>query len=154
MGLAHEGGRNLLYINGDVITIAKETVAAIIVRGEREKIEILLTRRNIEPFKGWWCLPGGHVDPGEEPVAAAVREVKEEVGLAFTPVFFGCFDEDIPSLNHKAHVSVFSGTASGEAEIDPGEVQAAQWFSPAEALALNLAFIHREVLEAFFKGGA
>ena len=31
--------------------------------------------------KGLWLPPGGHVEPNESPVAAAVREVREETGL-------------------------------------------------------------------------
>lgn len=30
--------------------------------------------------EGLWALPKGHVDPGEEPEAAALREVAEETG--------------------------------------------------------------------------
>ena len=30
----------------------------------------------------WWCLPGGAVEPGKEPVAAALRELEEECCLA------------------------------------------------------------------------
>ena len=29
-----------------------------------------------------WCLPGGGIDPGEEPLRAAQREFYEEVGIA------------------------------------------------------------------------
>ncbi|NIZ91983.1 NUDIX hydrolase [Kineococcus rubinsiae] len=44
--------------------------------------EILLTRLStVTPSPGRWTLPGGGVDHGEHPVAAAVREVHEETGM-------------------------------------------------------------------------
>ena len=30
---------------------------------------------------GVWSLPGGHIEPGERAMAAALREVKEETGI-------------------------------------------------------------------------
>ena len=33
----------------------------------------------VDPHR--WCLPGGHVDPGEEPLESAHRELLEETGL-------------------------------------------------------------------------
>lgn len=32
-------------------------------------------------FPGWWAVPGGHIDEGENPLAAAIRETEEETGI-------------------------------------------------------------------------
>ena len=41
----------------------------------------MLVRRAIEPGIGLWVFPGGYVDRGETPQAAAIREAREECGL-------------------------------------------------------------------------
>lgn len=43
--------------------------------------KVLLVHHNAT---GKWCFPGGHVDAGETPAEAAVREVREETGLVAT----------------------------------------------------------------------
>ena len=43
--------------------------------------KLLLVRRAIEPFRGYWDIPGGFLAPGEHPTAGAAREVLEETGL-------------------------------------------------------------------------
>jgi bifunctional NMN adenylyltransferase/nudix hydrolase len=42
---------------------------------------VLLVERLTQPGKGLWALPGGHIDPGETALDAAIRELYEEAGL-------------------------------------------------------------------------
>ncbi len=38
-------------------------------------------KREKKPFVGFYLPPGGHIEEGEHPIKAAIREVKEETGL-------------------------------------------------------------------------
>lgn len=55
----------------------KVAVAVIVPRGPG----IVLGRRAIDPGLGAWSFPSGYVDRGEVVEEAAVREVREEIGL-------------------------------------------------------------------------
>jgi 8-oxo-dGTP diphosphatase len=125
------------------------TAAAIVTRTDEDGVKVLLTRRNINPFRGQWCLPGGHIDPYERVEDAVVREVEEETGLAFDAHFFGYFDEIIPARRIHAVVMVFCGPATGELRASEAEVSEMRWFPLAEAVTLPLAFTHNEVLGTY-----
>jgi 8-oxo-dGTP diphosphatase len=58
-------------------------VAAAIVRlGRDGEVELFGARRNTpESLAGQWELPGGKVEPGEDPEAALHRELVEELGI-------------------------------------------------------------------------
>lgn len=42
---------------------------------------VLIAERGKGAMSGVWSLPGGHIEPGERAMAAALREVKEETGI-------------------------------------------------------------------------
>lgn len=54
------------------------SVVGVIVDNEER---VLLTRRNVPPFKDLWVMPGGKIDLGEPILVALRREVTEEVGI-------------------------------------------------------------------------
>ena len=54
------------------------SVAVVITDSEGR---VLLTKRNIEPGIGLWCLPGGFIEVGETAEETVIRETYEETGL-------------------------------------------------------------------------
>ena len=127
------------------------TVGAIIIDKLEKPEKILLTRRNIPPFKEYWCLPGGHIDKYEKAIDGVVREIQEETGLNLEPIFLHFFDEIFPQGNVHNIVLMFYGTVKGNIKIQEEEVADIRWFSFDEALKLDLAFTHNVVLEYFVK---
>jgi ADP-ribose pyrophosphatase YjhB (NUDIX family) len=94
-----------------------------------ERGEVLLVRRAIEPFRGFWALPAGYQEIDEDPVATVVREVLEEAGVVIEVQ--GLLDllyvSDDP--RKPANVAVYLCRAVG-GELRPGgEESEAGWFS-------------------------
>ena len=53
--------------------------ALMVLLDDRDQV-LMLWRHRFVPDRWGWELPGGMVDPGEEPADAAMRELREETG--------------------------------------------------------------------------
>jgi 8-oxo-dGTP diphosphatase len=69
-GLREKIGHDLVLMPGAVAVV------------QNKEGQILLQRRS---DTGAWELPGGALDPGEEPAEAVIREVLEETGIRVIP---------------------------------------------------------------------
>jgi 8-oxo-dGTP pyrophosphatase MutT (NUDIX family)/GNAT superfamily N-acetyltransferase len=109
--------------------------ASAIVTGERGVILHLHKRLSI------WLQPGGHIDPGEEPWQAALREAHEETGM---PVDAGSEPERLihvdvhPGPRGHTHLDVRYQFSAPPVAPSPPEDESPEvrWFSWSEAIAM------------------
>ncbi|GAA2669046.1 MULTISPECIES: MFS transporter [Actinosynnema] len=99
------------------------------------------------PHPNTWCIPGGHLDPGETPRQAATRELHEEMGLT------------IPA-HHLHHITStrraygYEHTYWTHLDVDPTTIdltegQRVQHFTAAQTSTMALGYEDNAVLAAF-----
>ncbi len=110
-----------------------------VLRGAGPALECLVLRRSgAGRCPGAWEVVHGHIEPGERPAEAALRELREETGL--TPARFYNVSRVEAFYQHAidtvALVPVFAAFAADGAQAVPGEEHdAVEWLPPAEAIA-------------------
>jgi 8-oxo-dGTP pyrophosphatase MutT (NUDIX family) len=113
---------------------------------------ILLQRRSDD---GQWGLPGGAMEPGEEPAEAVVREVWEETALQIVPdrivgVYGGPeFHVRYPGGDEAAFVSIAFACrpVGGEPRVNDDESLEVRYFAP-DALPAMEPRHHRRIADA------
>jgi 8-oxo-dGTP diphosphatase len=119
--------------------------AAILV--ERDG-HVLLVQRAHDPYQGWWMLPAGFVEYGENAEGTAAREAVEECGLVVqvTGVFGTYFGTDDP--RNPSYLLVYRAEPA-DPQADPvagDDACDAGWFA-RDALPEQIAFEgHRQAL--------
>lgn len=115
--------------------------------------EVVLIRRNKEPYKDLWALPGGHLTTEDVSLeAAAQREAREETGLDIPLHLFQQVQtyEDFEDSRGKyvCLLYVLSEPLSPEDSIEAGDdASHVQWFSVENLQDLPyLAFNHIRLL--------
>jgi 8-oxo-dGTP pyrophosphatase MutT (NUDIX family) len=109
-------------------TLVRAAVAATLVPDDDGVACFVLTRRASRPGRhaGQWALPGGRIDAGESTESAALRELREEVGIdAASEHVLGVLDDYETRSGFVITPVVVWVHATGPFRPDPHEVAAA-----------------------------
>ena len=121
-------------------------VAAVAVVLTRQD-EVLLILRDSSFRRGQWCFPSGYVEWNEDVRSAAVREVREEVGLDVDIREILAVHSNFPEVGSHSVGIYFAGSVIGGC-LTPGDDAADAKYFSFEGLPPNLAFeSDRKVLE-------
>lgn len=105
-------------------------VGAVVLDAEAR---LLAGWRNRSGETPCWCLPGGHVEPGESFAEAAMREVGEETGIVRilrAQPFALILDHDVGRLNVTIGVLVTLPGATSEAIVtEPAVFASWRWWT-------------------------
>ena len=117
-------------------------VAAVVIRDSEGRI-LLVRKRGTSRF----MLPGGKIEADETPAGCAIREAREELGVALDPVALTPLgDWTAPAANepgHTVHGHMFTHPWVPAIEVR-GEIDELLWFDPATARGdLAPLFEHR-----------
>ena len=131
-------------LTADVVAFARNSA------GQYQIMHVLLVKRENEPFKDCWALPGGFVNEHEPPIEAAKRECREETNAECEELEqIGAFSD--PDRDPRGWVvsvafwTMFHSTA--EVELRPADdAKEAKWF-PLTDLP-DLAFDHDKIITA------
>lgn len=116
-----------------------EVVAALIIHDGR----VFATQRGYGDWKDWWEFPGGKLEPGEEPEAALMREIREELATKISvDRYITTVEWDYPAfhLSMRCYLcSVVSGTLTlleheAAAWLDREHLRSVRWLPADEGI--------------------
>jgi 8-oxo-dGTP pyrophosphatase MutT (NUDIX family) len=114
--------------------------AVLIAVTDRPEPGVILTHRpeGMRAHPGQVAFPGGKLDPGEDAVAAALREAHEELGISNSDIrIIGATDRFVTATGYD--VTPVLGVIPPDIEIVPDPVEVAAWFEAPLAFLLDPA---------------
>ena len=125
------------------------SAGGVVVRGD--EVAVIVPTRRAADGSRVLALPKGHVDPGETPLQAAEREVREETGVVAEPV------RELGEARYwyrregrtigKTVIFYLFKYVDGDTEDHDDEVEEARWLPLREALTELTHAAEREMVE-------
>lgn len=88
----------------------------IILVYNKEADRLLMCKRSKDPYKGLYNLVGGKIDPGEDGLSAAYRELYEETGITKDDINLKHL-MDFKYYYQKCYVEVYVGRLNKEVDL-------------------------------------
>jgi len=102
------------------------------------------------PYPGIWCLPGGHIDRGETPKQAVIRECQEECGYKLkNPRKYKTYLYKF--IKGEPEVAVFFEEYDGKQRIICKEGADMRFLPSGEIKKYDLFETHKELVLEFIK---
>ena len=128
--------------------LIQHDTTAIVIENQGK---FLLVKRGKVPEKGFWAVPGGHLEEGEGVFECAKRECREEVGLVGVEKKpFLVFVHDV-GIGHRHKAHIFKGALQGEARAG-SDAEEARWFSLKEMASLELTHYTKKIFNFLLFG--
>ncbi|GAA3900829.1 NUDIX hydrolase [Halomonas cibimaris] len=113
----------------------RSTVACVMQRGER----FLMVEEDRGGPVTLYNQPAGHIEPGEGPMAATRREVREETAWDITlDGYLGLYVFELNGLTFHSHGFIASPVRFLDTPLDP-DIHATHWLTLDEIRALDAA---------------
>ena len=131
---------------------AAPTAGCVLVRDGRA----LVTKRAREPEQGRYDIPGGFLDPEEDPVTALKREIEEELSIKIEVTL----DDLVQAVPHRygddgdwvLSLGFVAGSFSGDPK-PADDVAEVRWVSDGELDSVDFAWEHdRELVRKALSG--
>ena len=127
-------------------------IVAAVVLDERDRL-LVVRKRGTTAF----MQPGGKIEPGEQPIEALAREVREELGVGFAPSEAEELGRhSAPAANEPGHsVDAWLYLVSLDGEPRPqAEIDEMTWIDPHAPGDVELAPLTRDAVFALVRDRA
>ncbi len=129
----------------------KGIIVHSVIYNVQRKVLIIKRAKANDVLPGYWDIPGGTLEDGEDPVVGAIRETREETGLDISGLRLFFEHSTVDAVKGKQFVTlVFAAIyPGGEVTLDSEEHEEYAWIAPREIGKYKTVDYLEDALKAF-----